>query len=155
MTLWRVCVPALRMNVVPVGLAFTADWMLCPGNTATPTTGAAVDTVSAAEPVLPSLVATIVATPGAAAVTSPEEETLATPELEELHTMVRPVKTLPDASRSVAVACAVCGTVRVEEFNDTLTVATAPGAAGGAAVRPRNPPHCPTSGSGRRSNSTA
>src|SRR5687768_13736591 len=126
------------MNVVPVGLAFTAAWMLCPGNTATPTTGAAVDTVSAAEPVLPSLVATIVATPVATAVTSPDEETVATAGLEEDHTMVRPVRTLPEASRSVAVACAVFCTVRVEELNDTPTVATAPGAAGdcGAVTEP-------------------
>src|SRR5688572_2938711 len=113
--------------------------MLCPGNTATPTTAVVVVvTVSAADPVLPSLVATMVATPAATAVTSPEEETLATAGVEEDHTMVRPVKTLPEASRSVAVACAVFCTVRVEELNDTLTVATAPGAAGdcGAVTEP-------------------
>ena len=102
--------------------------MLCPGSTATPVTAAV--TVSAAEPVLPSLVATIVAEPAATAVTSPEAETLATAVFEEVHAMVCPLRTLPDASRSVAVACAVCLTGRVE-LNDTLTVATAACAGGG------------------------
>src|SRR6478752_1470516 len=107
--------------------------MLCPGSTATPVTATAAVTVSAAEPVLPPLVAVIVAEPAATAVTSPEAETVATDVFEEVHAMVCPLRTLPDASFSVAVACAVCFTCRVE-LNDTLTVATGAGCDGGVGL---------------------
>src|SRR5689334_8589838 len=69
-------------------------------------TGAAV-TVSNALPVLPSLVAIILAVPAETGVTRPVDDTVATAVLSELQTMERPVSVLPFESSSVAVACVV------------------------------------------------
>jgi hypothetical protein len=66
-------------------------------------TGAGAVTVIAAEAVLPSLVAVMVAVPAATAVTRPEFElTEAIPEAELDHVTTRPVSTLLPASRVVA-----------------------------------------------------
>src|SRR5205085_9240482 len=60
-------------------------------------------------PVLPSLVASMVAVPVLAAVASPVVgETVATALLSDDQAMTRPVKTALFASRVVAVACVVC-----------------------------------------------
>jgi hypothetical protein len=74
------------------------------GVTVTVATGAGV-TVRAALPVFASLVATMFAVPGLAAVTRPVEEfTVATAVLSELHVIVRPVSARPLESSGVAVA---------------------------------------------------
>jgi hypothetical protein len=69
-------------------------------------------------------VARICAEPAATAVTKPVGETVATTVLSELQFIVRPVSTLPSASRTVAVACVVCASVIVLEVSATLTEAT-------------------------------
>ena len=61
-------------------------------------------TFSVALPVFPSLVAVIVAFPGATAVTTPSDETVATPVFPLVHVTTRPVRTLLPASNVVAVA---------------------------------------------------
>lgn len=65
-------------------------------------TGAGAVTVTAAEPVCPSLNAVMVAEPALTAVTTPLELTDAIAELELDHEMVRPLRTLPFASRVIA-----------------------------------------------------
>jgi hypothetical protein len=76
------------------------------GATVTVETGAA-DTVTLEVPVFPSLVAVIVVVPGRSPVTSPDDETLATSGLLEVHETARPVSVLPAASFIVAVNVAV------------------------------------------------
>ena len=66
--------------------------------------GGAAVTVIVALPVLPSLVAMMLAVPGFTAVTTPLDETVATLVLELLHVTVLPVSVLPPASRVTAVA---------------------------------------------------
>jgi hypothetical protein len=73
------------------------------GLTVTVATGIGM-TVIVALPLLPSLVAVIVALPGITVVTRPVDDTVATDGSLELHTMVRPVSTLSLASSVVAVA---------------------------------------------------
>jgi len=51
-------------------------------------------------------------------------ETVATTVLSEVHVIVRPVSTLLDASRSVALAWALCPTLIVLGESATLTLAT-------------------------------
>jgi hypothetical protein len=65
------------------------------------------ETVTAAWPVMPSLVAMTFAVPAATAVTVPDALTVATPVLLELQTTGRPLRTLLAASRGTAAA-AVC-----------------------------------------------
>jgi len=69
--------------------------------------GGGAATVTVAALVLPSLVATIDAEPAATAVTNPEADTVATSGLALDQMIVRPVRTFPAASTSVAVACVV------------------------------------------------
>ena len=77
------------------------------GETVTVAAGGAV-TVIEAVPDCPSLVAVIVALPGATAVTTPDEETVAT-ELALLDQVTgRPVSTFPFASCVVALSVTVC-----------------------------------------------
>ena len=57
-----------------------------------------------AVPLMPSLVAVIVAGPAAMALTNPLADTVAIEVLFELHVTVRPVSTVPRASRSVALS---------------------------------------------------
>jgi hypothetical protein len=70
-------------------------------------TGTGALTVTAAEEVLPSLEAVIVAEPAPAAVVSPEPETVAIALLLELQAITRPVSTLLLASRVTAESCTV------------------------------------------------
>src|SRR5690242_324815 len=62
-------------------------------------------TVRPADPDFPSLVAVIWVDPAANAVTAPVDETEATDAVVEDQVIVRPVRVLPPASFSVAVAC--------------------------------------------------
>jgi hypothetical protein len=71
--------------------------------TVTVATGAGV-TVRVALPVLPSLVAMMLAVPTVTAVTTPWPSTVATAVLAELHASARPVSMFPFASTVVAVA---------------------------------------------------
>src|SRR5919108_1750378 len=89
-----------------------------------PTTGVEGVTVIAELPLCPSLVAVIVAAPTATAVTRPLPFTVATPVLLLDHVTVRPVKTFPLASRSVADSWRVPPTVSVAVAGETLTVVT-------------------------------
>jgi len=102
------------------------------GETLTVATGAGggAVTVTAAVAVFPSLVAVIVALPGATAVTTPLGATVATFVLLELHVTTRPVSTLFDASRVVAVSVPVAPVCRARVVGATEMVAT--GAGGGA-----------------------
>src|SRR5919108_2388587 len=89
-----------------------------------PTTGVEGVTVMAELPPRPSLVAVVVAAPTATAVTRPLPFTVATPVLLLDHVTVRPVKTFPLASRSVADSWRVPPTVSVAVAGETLTVVT-------------------------------
>jgi hypothetical protein len=96
-----------------------------PGVTLTEVTGTTTAvTEMVAVPLLPSLVAVIVADPAAAAVTRPLDETLATPALEVVHEIGRPIRVAPLASRRVAVSCVVCPTVMLDVGGETSTDAT-------------------------------
>jgi hypothetical protein len=111
------------------------------GDTVTDATGARV-TVTVAVPVLPSLVAVMVAEPALTAVTRPLELTEAIPPLELVHVMVRPVRMLLFASRVTADSCTVPPTVRLGAVGDTVTVATGTGA--GAVTVTADVPVCPS-----------
>src|SRR5271156_6645975 len=78
----------------------------------------------AAGPLLEELVAVIVAEPAATAVTTPDDETLATPVLELAHVGVVPVTVVPLEFLSVAVSVTVLPTVRLDDEGDTDTDAT-------------------------------
>jgi hypothetical protein len=97
--------------------------LLEPNDTVTDATGTAV-TVRLDWPVIPSLVATMLALPTLTAVTSPELLTVATAVFELVHVIVRPVSTFPLASFNTAVACVVCPAVTLVVPNDTVTDAT-------------------------------
>jgi len=78
-------------------------------------------------PLFHSLVATTVAPPAASAVTTPAWLTAAIVGAELDHTTVRPVSTFPDASVSLAEACAVWPTTREPALNVTATCDTGTG----------------------------
>jgi hypothetical protein len=87
-------------------------------------TGAGALTAIAAEPVCPSLDAVIDTLPAAAAVTSPEPETVAIPVFPEVQLITRPVSTLLLASRVTADSCADAPTCRLALAGDTDTDVT-------------------------------
>jgi hypothetical protein len=94
-------------------------------------TGAKV-TVTWAVPLTPSLVAvSVTGPPGATPVTSPAWETDAIAGFAELQETTRPVRTLPWASRKVAVAWVVAPTTMELVATVTTTVATGAGGGGG------------------------
>src|SRR5439155_8544303 len=93
------------------------------GATATEATGTGV-TVTAAVLLLPSLVAVMLAEPGAMPVTRPLGLTVATVVSPLLHVTVRPAKVPPAESFGVAVSCTVCPTVRLAVAGETVTEAT-------------------------------
>ena len=97
--------------------------MTCPGETITALAGRAV-TLIVADPLLPSLVAVIVAVPAATAVTSPSDETEATVLLFEDQETARPVIVAPEASRNLADSRVVCPTTRLLVAGVTSTPAT-------------------------------
>src|SRR3989475_9135522 len=91
-------------------------------------------TVTLAEPLLPSLVAVITAGPALTPLTSPFPSTVAATALSVVQSTVRPLNTLPFASRRVAVSCTVCPTATLAVGGLTVTVAT------GGAHTPAVPP---------------
>jgi len=93
------------------------------GVTATDETGTMV-TVMAAVPVLPSLVAVMVAEPAATAATTPLAETDATPGALLDHVTGRPFRMLLAESFVVALSCTDVPTRRLALAGKTLTVAT-------------------------------
>src|SRR5207249_3930673 len=90
---------------------------------ATDATGTTL-TVRAAVPLLPSLVAVMVAEPAATPVTSPLPFTVATPVLLLAQVTTRPVRTAPPASFGVAESCTVCPTCTLGAAGLTVTDAT-------------------------------
>src|SRR6185312_12186058 len=87
--------------------------------------GTTAVTVRFAPPDFPSLVAVIVAVPAPIAVTRPvPDTTVATADAVEFQVTIRPVRTLPLASRAVAVALVVPPTARLPVPSTTETVAT-------------------------------
>src|SRR5256712_3185176 len=85
-------------------------------------------TVTAAVPVLPSLVAVIVTgPPGTTPVTSPLAFTLAIVLSLDCHVITRPVNGLPFASLGVAVSCAVPPAATLAVAGVTVTDATGAG----------------------------
>src|SRR3989442_11638162 len=88
-------------------------------------------TVSADEPLWPSLVAVIVAVPTTSAVTKAFPLTVPTTTLLLVQVIARPVRMLPLASRSVAVNCCVPPTRRLMVAGVMVTEATAAGGGGG------------------------
>jgi hypothetical protein len=95
------------------------------GETLTDATGTTTAvTVIEAVPLLPSLVAVIVAEPAAIPDTTPVEETVAIPVLELAHVTTRLVTTLPFATRVVAVNCVVCPTLILDVDGETVTEVT-------------------------------
>src|SRR2546422_404295 len=83
-----------------------------------------VDTVSAAVPFCPSLVAVIVAAPTATPVTSPVTDTVAIAVFALAHVITRPLSTFPAASFGVAVSCTVPPTYMLGVVGLTATEAT-------------------------------
>src|SRR5690349_16052961 len=81
-------------------------------------------TVTLALPLLPSLVAVIVADPAATPLTSPLPVTVATAVLPLAHVTTRPESALPLASFGVAVSCWVCPGGRLTVAGLTVTDAT-------------------------------
>src|SRR5262245_4142000 len=118
--------PAASRNVAVACVVRPATRLVLARLTVTLATGAGAGalTVSVAEPVRPSLVAVICAVPAAIDVTMPLLETVATLVFELVHAMLRPVSTLPDASRVVAVACVDWPAVSVLLASETETDAT-------------------------------
>jgi hypothetical protein len=96
------------------------------GDTATVATGVGggAVTVTVDVPVFPSLVAVIVAVPGATAVTVPLGATVATPVLLDVHATVRSVSTLPAASFVVAASVPVWPVCNDNVGGATVTDAT-------------------------------
>ena len=86
--------------------------------------GGSAVTVIVAGPFCPSLVAVIVTEPARRPLTNPLPLTVATRVLVLAHVTVRPVSTLPPASRSVAVNCCVPATPILALAGLTATVAT-------------------------------
>src|SRR3989449_7042207 len=99
-------------------VAATARSLTVPGGVA------AAITVTSAVPLLPSLVAVIVAVPAATPVTNPLPLTVATETLLVAHVTTRPLKGLPLASLGVAVNCTVAPTVTLAVAGLTVTDAT-------------------------------
>src|SRR5881396_2947873 len=93
------------------------------GLTVTEATGT-LDTVTAAVPACPSLVAVIVTAPTATPVTRPLAETVPTAPLPVVQVSARPLRTLPLASFRVAVSCTVPPTYMLGAVGLTVTDAT-------------------------------
>jgi len=116
--------PAESLSVAPnCTFAPTASVSFL-GASDTEETGTSV-TVIVDVPLFPSLMAVIVAEQGATAVTKPEAETVAAAVALDDHVTVRPVSTLPPASRTVAASCDVLPTRSVAALGETDTDATA------------------------------
>src|SRR5437588_9776870 len=86
--------------------------------------GGGAVTVTLAVPLCPSLVAVIVAAPGATALTRPLPLTVATAVFPLAHVITRPPRAFPLASYGVAVSCTVCPCGIVTVGGVTATAAT-------------------------------
>ena len=84
--------------------------------------------MTVAKPLAASLVAVMLAVPGAMAVTRPADETVATVAADELHVTPRPVNAAPRESAVTAVAWVVCPVTRLVIASVTVTRATGFGA---------------------------
>jgi hypothetical protein len=93
-------------------------------NTAVPPGGSTDVTVKALVPLLPSLVAVIVAKPAATPLTNPELLTVATAAALVVQVTVLPVSVVPFASFNVVVNCTVAPTCTDDGFGVTVTEAT-------------------------------
>jgi len=85
------------------------------------------ETTRLADPLCPSLVATIVAVPGETAETTPAEDTAMAEALLADQVTSRSVRTFPSGSFTTAVACSLWPTKRLEDDKETVTDATAGG----------------------------
>src|SRR5215831_9292470 len=121
----------------PASFVVAVSWIVDPtatdalaGLTVTVATGGGADAVTVidAVPLLPSLVAVIVAVPAATPVTSPPLLTVAVPVAPLDQVMLRPVRTLPFASLVVAASWTVFPTATEALAGLTVTVATGGGA---------------------------
>src|SRR6266550_3313014 len=92
-------------------------------------------TVTAALPVIPPLVALIVAVPAATPVANPLPVTPATVASLDVHTTACPVSTLPAESSRVAVSCEVPPAAMLVADGLTTTAATDPVVGGGGVAR--------------------
>jgi hypothetical protein len=81
-------------------------------------------TVIVAVPVLPSLVAVIVALPGATPVTSPLDDTVAMAGALDVKEIGRPVSAFPWSSVTCAPSCTVCPTVTLACPGEMMTALT-------------------------------
>src|SRR5262249_33987907 len=116
--------PPTESLVVAVSCAVAPGARLSVGGaTATVATGTS-DTVIVLDPTLPSVVAVIVAVPGATAVTRPPVDTVATAVLLDPHVRMRSVTTFPNESVTVGVSVAVCVTNMALVAGDSTTLAT-------------------------------
>ena len=93
-------------------------------------------TVTVAVPLLPSLVAVIVAAPAVTPVTTPAPLTVATPPLLDAQLTVRPLSALPAESRGVAVSCTVLPAATLTAAGLRTTDATGAGTLPLTAVLP-------------------
>src|SRR5437899_12906826 len=103
--------------------------------------GVGVVTVTVAPPFTLSLVAVMVAVPEATPLPNPLASTVATPLLLLAHVTVRPDRTLPLESFTVAVNCCFCPTVSLALVGDTTTCATGAGGGGGGGGGGRSEEH--------------
>jgi hypothetical protein len=106
--------------LLPLGATYHPSWVVGGGGGGG---GGALgaSTTMADVPVLPSLVAVIVADPPATPVTMPAVVTVATLEDDVLQLTERPVRTCPAESLSVAVNCAFAPTARVSRLGASDT----------------------------------
>jgi hypothetical protein len=119
-------VPLTSFTVATSVVVWPATTLAVAGATVTLPTAVCV-AVTVELPLLPSLVAVIVAEPGATPVTTPVVETVAMAVLLDDHATARSVTTTPFASLTVAVSVVVWPTVTVAVGGDTVTLPTGDG----------------------------
>lgn len=121
-SIWPFTSRSVAVNVTLLPLFTDVD----DGLTVTVATGsgAAATTVMLDVPDFPSLVAVIVAVPGATACTNPLTDTVATAELFVDQLTVRPLSGLPSKSFGVAISCWFCPCVMLAVAGLTATLAT-------------------------------
>src|SRR5207244_149672 len=115
--------PAASLGVAVSCAVAPTNTVAVAGLTVTDATGT-LDTVTAAVPLCPSLVAVIVTDPTATPVTRPLADTVASAAFELVHVTARPVSTFPTASLGVALSCVVAPTNTVAVAGLTVTDAT-------------------------------
>lgn len=118
----------VSVMVVPVRMIGMGTEDVTTRESSAPTTGGGVLTVTVAVPLFPSLVAVIVAVPGATAVTTPLLETVATDGVPDDQVTEWPVSVFPFASRVTADSVTVVPTLIATVDGATATDATGTGA---------------------------